>query len=118
MSGFTLEKQLRHVNMKIKKLEKNSIFFGRNIVKVALFGFAFSFLAPRYSGSEDDFIDHDGESILEQMDGNYWKAILLCAGVYASLALLGHFVWGIQDRRKMKRLLTRKEMILEKMNSV
>jgi len=116
MSGFNLEKQLRHVNMKIRKLEKNSNFFGRNIVKVVLFGVGFSFLAPRYSGNSDDYMNHDRDSILEQMDGNYWNAVLLCAGVYVSLALLGHFVWGIQDRRKMKRLLVRKKIILEKMN--
>lgn len=118
MSSFTLDKQLRHVNMKIKKLKKNSNFFGRNILKVILFGIGFSFIAPLYDGNDEHYTGRKRDSILERMDGDYWNAVLLCAGVYLTLCLLGHFIWGIQDRQKMKHLVQRKEKIEEKLRSL
>ncbi|MEQ6125155.1 hypothetical protein AAON49_13185 [Pseudotenacibaculum sp. MALMAid0570] len=116
MDSYYLEKRLRYLNGKIKRLEKNSNFFGKNIIKVILFGIGFSFLAPRYY-QHDSYTGYTSDTIQERMDGNYWNAVLLCAGVYISLSLLGHFIWGIQDRRKMKKLIERKRKIEEKISS-
>jgi hypothetical protein len=110
MSNFTPEKKLRHVNSKIKQLEKNSNFLKKEIVKVILIGIIFSLLAPMYRG-EEDISGSQRDSALERMDGNYLNTVLLAAGVYISFCLLGHFIWGIQDRKKMKYLLERKSKI-------
>lgn len=110
---YTLQKRLKIVNLKLKRLERNSNFFKKNIFKVVLFGIVVCLIGPYYSVSDDLHITKR-KSVLEQMDDNYLNSVLLFVGVYTSLCLLGHIVWNFQDKKTMNKLLKEKKSIEEK----
>lgn len=114
MGDYFAEKKLRYLNMKIRNLEKNSNFLKKEIIKVILIGITFSLLAPFYRG-EEELTGRLRDSPLDRMGGNYLNTVILAAGVYIVFCLLGHFIWGIQDRRKMKKLLEQKRIVEEKL---
>jgi flagellar biosynthesis protein FlhB len=114
---YTLQKRLKVINLKIKKLHKNSNFFKRNLLKVILFGIGFCLIGPFYS-RYDELNISKRESVLEQMDGNYLYAVFLFAAIYISFSILGHITMGIQDRRSLKKLLHEKQHVEEKIKSL
>lgn len=97
-------KALQATENKISSNIKQSNFFGRNLWQVIGFGILVSLWAPIYSGS-------NGRTIMEEGNLTYFEAVLFTAVVYSVFCLLGHFIWGMQDKRKHKQLMLRKKQL-------
>lgn len=104
MNEYRKRKLLKATKYKIKRIHSESGFFIKNIWKVIIFGIGFSFWTPFYRG------DHE-KSILEKEEYTYIELVLFSASVYVCFCLLGHFVWGIQDKRSLKKLIKKKEIL-------
>lgn len=86
-------------NRKIEDIQMQRGFFKRNFVKVILFGLGFCFLGPFYSGF--DGILGNRHTIIQEA-GSYWKTVIMCAAVFYGFCIIGHLLFGIQDKYRIQ----------------
>ena len=104
MYHYYKRKALPATKNKIASNLNQSNYFGRNIWKVIGFGILVSLWAPTYS-------DNKGKTIMDEGNFSYFEAVLFTAVIYTVFCLLGHFIWGMQDRKKHERLMERKRQL-------
>lgn len=107
MSKHYKEKALLATTYKIERLKEQSGFFKKHLNKVIILGAIFSFLAPFYMGEESE------KSIMEQSKMSYTESVVFIALVVFSFCVIAHITWTIQDKKRMKRLIKRKEELEE-----
>jgi hypothetical protein len=111
MSDYFKRKALQATENKIVSNLRQSNYFGRNLRKVIGFGILVSFWAPTYSSG------NKGKMLYEDSHLSYFELVLSTAVVYTVFCLLGHFIWGFQDRRKHERLMKRKRQLEEELGT-
>lgn len=105
------EKALLATKYKIERLEKESGFFRKNFINIALCGMLFALWAPTYSDSQ-------GRTIMQRLEMSYWHSVIAVSIFFLIFCLLGHFVWSFQEKNQMKRLKQRKVEIEEELKQM
>ncbi len=59
-----------------------------------------------------------GNTIMEEGNLSYFEAVLLTAVIYTVYCLIGHFIWGMQDKRKHERLMKRKKQLEAELKNI
>ncbi|MCF7561091.1 hypothetical protein L3X39_10630 [Sabulilitoribacter multivorans] len=110
MSKHYKEKALLATTYKIEKVKKQSGYFKSNINKVIILAALFSFLAPFYS-------NENGKSMKDLLEISYTESVVFAFIVVSSFCLIGHVVWTIQDKSRLKELMKRKKELEEDIKS-
>jgi hypothetical protein len=109
MSHYFKRKALLATEYKIASNLRQSNYFGRNLWQVIGFGIIVSLYAPIHSSGSN------GKMLYEDSDLSYLELAVSTAVVYTVFCLLGHFIWGFQDRKKHERLMKRKKQLEEEL---
>ncbi len=104
--------RLEVYSRKIEDIENHSGFFKKNLVKVIIFGVLFSLYAPTYVG-EHNLRFGNSSPVMDRIGGSYLTAVIWALCVYTSFCLLGHFVFALQDKYRIKRFQKLKKAIEE-----
>ena len=108
MSRYHKEKALQATINKIDTLKKETNFFVKNVWKVAGFGIFVSFWAPIFKPSHGIY---HRKSAIEVSDLSYPEIVIMTAFLYIIACILGHFIWKLQDKIKLQKLLERKKQL-------
>ncbi|NQY05626.1 MAG: hypothetical protein HRT68_05315 [Flavobacteriaceae bacterium] len=103
--------RLSVINARIERLEGESGFVKKNLLKVILGGVLFSLFVPFYSSKGSVASVHETETIIERSDMSYMEVFIYTLFFYGVLVLLGHIVFTIQEKNQLKKLLQEKEAI-------
>ncbi|GAA4270914.1 hypothetical protein U6A24_03360 [Aquimarina gracilis] len=87
---------------KIEDIQNHSGFFKKNLLKVIIFGILFSLYVPTYTGGHKLRFGRS-QSIMDRLGGDYFTAVIWSLCVYASFCIIGHIVFAIQDKYRIKR---------------
>ncbi|MCM4161621.1 hypothetical protein FHG64_05700 [Antarcticibacterium flavum] len=105
MTTYYKRKALQATENKIASNIRQSNYFGRNLWQVIGFGILVSLYAPTHSSG------NKGKMLYEDSELSYFELVVSTAVVYTVFCMLGHFIWGYQDRRKHERLMERKRQL-------
>ncbi|MFD0965110.1 hypothetical protein [Pseudofulvibacter geojedonensis] len=107
------ERKIYVLNLKIDRIKESTGFLKRNFVKALLFGVAFSFLCPMYSGSSHYGTHQNRKSIMERAGTDYLTLVLYFFLGYVFVCLLGHVVFHYQDKFRIRKMEEEIKMIKE-----
>ncbi|MGV6831405.1 MAG: hypothetical protein ACWA5P_07585 [bacterium] len=108
MSKHYTEKALQATNNKIDRIVEDNNFFERNINLMIVLAVLFSFVAP-YLGKE--------KTIMEELEISYSEAVVFWAMVSATFCYLCYFMWKVQDKMRLKKLIKRKKELEKDLES-
>ncbi len=106
MSDYYKEKALQATLNKIESHKAQSNFFIRNIWKVIGFGIFVSIWAPT---ERPEHYLSNRKSSLEVSDLSYYELVILTAVLYTAVCFLAHFIWKQQEKKAMRKLMTKKK---------
>lgn len=92
------EKRLYVLKLKLEKVQSQKNFFNKNLLKVILSIIVISFYVSFFT---DIYLKPD---LLYVTKGKILYELLFTSTLCVFFSFLAHIIWGIQDRKKIKRL--------------
>ncbi len=105
--------RLEVYNRKIDDIKMHSSFFKKNLIKVIVVGIGIALVAPFYSGGSNDLSRSNSQSIMGRLGSNYFEAVLWILAVYVSFCIIGHVVFNLQDKYRIRKFQKLKKELLK-----
>src|SRR5690606_37710887 len=93
------EKRLYVLKLKLKRAQEQTGFFKKNLIMMIFSIIRISFYVSFFS---EVYLN---KNVITITKGKLINELIFTASICVVFCLLGHIIWGIQDRLKIKRLI-------------
>lgn len=97
------ENELEVTERRLYTVNEGRHYFLKNWYKVLVFIVVFSLISPNI-GSQNKMATNNGTTVIELLQMSYFQIVMFVFIACIAVCTLAHFIWDLQDSKKIKRL--------------